>query len=178
MKTTVISYSLTGNNDAFASALAAGLSADHFRLTEAKQRKMGTIVLDVFFDRTPKVSPSGEKRADSDLVIFTGPVWMGKIASPFRQVFQELKGSLRRYAFVSISGGADGPNPKLEQELTERTGLPPAAVIDLHIADLLPADPKPERKDTMKYRLKGLEVEELSRKALKVLRETAFAEGE
>jgi hypothetical protein len=86
---------------------------------------------------------------------------MGQVATPFRVCFKQL-GDIRKYAFISISGGADGSNPKLARELEERLGQEPACVIDLHIADLLPADPKPTRKDTMAYRITESDVNHLA----------------
>ena len=153
MKRVVISYSLTGNNGSLAERLAAALGAEHIKITEPKSRSMGAIAWDVLFQRTPKIDLSIEDPEAYDWVLFCGPVWMGQAASPFRACFKELGPQIARYAFVSISGGADGPNPKLAGELEERLGKAPACLIDLHIADLLPAEPKPVRKDTMAYRV-------------------------
>ena len=47
-------------------------------------------------------------------------------------------------------------------ELNKRVGKEPAALIDLHIADLLPSDPKPNRKDTSAYRLTDKDVKGLT----------------
>jgi hypothetical protein len=70
-----------------------------------------------------------------------------------------IKTNRHRYAFISISGGADGPNPKLAGELEKRAGTEPGALIDLHIADLLPSDPKPTRKITSAYRINSEDIE-------------------
>jgi len=172
MKATVISYSLTGNNEALAASVAAGLSARHVKITEHKRRSMGTIVFDVLFNRVPKVNSLEDGFEDTDLVVFVGPVWLGQVASPFRAYFKQLKAKTNDYAFVSISGGADGPNPKLAAELSKRVGKAPATLIDLHIADLLPPDPKPTRNDTMGYRLSDKEVKSLTDTIVKNLRET------
>jgi multimeric flavodoxin WrbA len=177
MKTTVISYSLTGNNEALASAIASRLSAEHIRVTEPGRRKMGKIVLDVILNRKPKSRVELNDAENSDFVIFTAPVWMGKAASPLRALFSRLKGKDIRYAYVTVCGGADGPNPELEKELTGRMGNPPAAVVELHIAGLLPAEPKPQRKDTMHYRLSGKETEQMADQAITVLRDLVNKEA-
>jgi len=171
MKVIVISYSLTGNNDALATSIASEFSAEHIRITESKPRTMGTIALDMLFNRTPKVNPTMIDVEDNDLVIFVGPVWMGHVASPLRAYFKHLKGKLDQYAFVSISGGADGPNPKLAGELKKRVGKEPAALINLYIVDLLPSDPKPTREDTSSYRLTEEDVRSLTDKVVKTLKE-------
>jgi hypothetical protein len=170
MGVAVISYSLTGNNEALADGLAKAMSAEHVRITEPKRRTMGTIAFDNMLNRTPKVSFPAVKPEDHDLVVFVGPVWMGQVASPFRACFKELKPRLGRYAFVSICGGAEGPNPKLAAELTKRLGKEPVALVEMHKADFLPPEPKPTRKDTMAYKVGDAQVKELTEKAVSVLK--------
>lgn len=153
MKKMVVSYSLTGNNERLAASVAAALGAERVRITEPKPRTMLTTVLDMVFNRAPRISvPLGKIETD-DWVLFVGPVWMGQIATPFRACFKQLGDKIAGYAFISISGGADGPNPKLAGELEKRLGRKPAALIDLHIADFLPPEPKPTRDDTSAYQL-------------------------
>ena len=161
MKTVVVSYSLTGNNDALAAGIASGLNAKHVRITENRQRNTVTIVFDVVFNRSPRINPAPESVTNAENVIFIGPVWMGKVASPFRAYFRALKGRIGSYAFVSISGGALGPNPKLGDELFLQTGKKPVAVLDHHVADLMPAEPKPTIKTTSSYRLNESDRERL-----------------
>jgi flavodoxin len=171
MKAIVVSYSLTGNNEGLAASVAATLGAEHVRITEPKPRKMGKIVLDVVFKRTPKIIMPEEKIEAYDWVLFVGPVWMGQVASPFRACFRQLNQTIGRYAFMSICGGADGPNPKLADELEERLGKEPACLLELHIADLLPSEPKPTRDDTMGYRITERDVKHLTDTSLATLRE-------
>ncbi|MBN2003527.1 MAG: hypothetical protein JXA21_09250 [Anaerolineae bacterium] len=169
MKKMVVSYSLTGNNAALAASLAAALGADHVSITEPKPRTMRTIVVDLLFGRTPKIVMSPEKVDAYDCVFFVGPVWMGQIATPLRACFKQARQTTGRYVFISISGGADGPNPKLAGELKKRLGKDPDALIDLHIADLLPPEPKPTRDDTSAYRLTADDVKHLTDKVVAAL---------
>lgn len=162
MKAMIISYSLTGNNKGLAESLAETLAAEHINITESKPRTMGTIFLDMLFNRTPKIQIPATKTEEYGLVIFVGPVWMGQVASPFRSCFKQINPKLGKYAYISISGGADGPNPKLAGELEKRLGKEPVAVIDLHIADLLPPEPKPQRKDTSAYRINKSDIRNLT----------------
>jgi hypothetical protein len=161
-KVCVVSYSLTGNNDALAASLAQAFNADHIRLVESGRRTMATIAFDVIFNRTPRVQVAVEEIEQYELALFVGPVWMGQIASPLRACFKDLQLRIGSYAFVSICGGADGPNPKLAGELRRRMKHDPFSVVELHIADLLPPEPKPKRKDTMIYRLTDSDVRRLS----------------
>lgn len=153
MRKVIVSYSLTGNNERLAASLAAALGAERVRITEPKPRTMLRTVLDMVFNRTPKISVSLDKIETHDWVLFVGPVWMGQVATPFRACFKQLRDKAAGYAFISISGGADGPNPKIAEELKKRLGQDPACLIDLHIADLLPPEPKPTRDDTSAYQL-------------------------
>jgi len=171
MKTLVISYSLTGNNNTLAESISSELSADHVRISEPKPRTYFSIGLDMLFNRTPKIKTTSEKVEDYDKVIFVGPVWMGQIATPFRAYFRKYGNSLKRYAYISLSGGADGPNTKLAGELKKRTGKEPLAVFNLLIADLLPGDPKPSREETESYRLNKEEAEKISLKFIDVLKQ-------
>jgi len=170
MKTTVISYSMTGNNDALAASLATALSANHVKITEPKRRTMVTIGLDMMFNRTPKIEMPAVEIGSDDLVLFVGPVWMGQIAAPLRACVKQLCPRIGRYAFISISGGADGPNPKLGDELKKRMLKEPVAVIDQHIADLLPQEPKPTRDDTSAYRITEQDAKKLTDTAIAALR--------
>jgi len=169
VKTIVISYSRTGNNQDLAASLAAELEAEHVQIAESKTRKMGKIVLDVMLGRTPKIVLPVETIQGYDLVLFCGPVWMGQVASPFRACFKQLAPQIASYAFISICGGADGPNPKLAEELENRLGKQPLCLVELHIADLL-SKPDPTRDDTMSYRITARDVEQLTETAGVTLR--------
>ena len=153
MSIAVVSYSFTGNNEALAAAVAKALTADHIKILEEKPRKMGTIMLDMMFGRTPHTRSLPAVLRQYEKVVFIAPVWMGSVASPLRAYFQYLKENPRPYAFASISGGALNNNPKLKDDLEKWTGRKPAAVTDCHIVDLLPSNPKPTGKDTSAYRI-------------------------
>ena len=170
MNAIVVSYSWTGNNDALAHSIAKELGAEHIRIAEQKERSNAAIVFDLLLGRTPRVTPAAGVVEGRDMVIFVGPVWMKCVATPFRTFFRQLKQTPRPYAYVSISGGALGPNPNLSKELTKRLGTKPAALVDMHIADLLPMD-KPTMKDTGDYRLTDEDNVKLTDRAVKELRD-------
>lgn len=172
MKIVVVSYSLTGNNEALAKSIAEEFAVEHIKIIEPKPRTMGSIILDLIFNRTPQVQPIPDRLENYDLILFFGPIWIGQVATPLRAYFKHLKTNLRRYAFISISGGADGANPKLAGELKKRVGKEPIALIDLHIADLLPSDPKPVCKDTSAYRINNGDITKLTNIIVKTVRET------
>lgn len=169
MKKTIISYSLSGNNDKLATSIASLISAEHFRIIEKKRRRLFTIGLDMVFNRTPKVPLKLQKLEDHEIIIFIAPVWMGQVASPLRNYFKALKNKINNYVFISISGGADGPNPNLEAELLKRLGKKPASIINMLIADILPADPKPTREMIGAYLINPNDAKILAGNCLSIL---------
>jgi hypothetical protein len=171
MKIAVVSYSLTGNNGALAASVAEECAAEHIKITETKSRTMGSIFADLIFGRTPRVQPVPDILEKYDLILFFGPVWVGQAATPLRAYLKHLKTNTRKYAFISLSGGADNANPKLADELKKRTGAEPVALIDLHIADLLPSDPKPTRKATSAYRINDGDLKKLTDTIVKTVKE-------
>ena len=162
MNIAVISYSLTGNNEALASNIASIYDATHIKIKESKARLMGSIIFDLLANRTPKVNPMPDELRNYDLLVLVAPVWIGSAATPLRAYLDYIKQNHCRYAYVSISGGADNKNPKLPEDLAKRTGKKPAALIDLHITDLLPQNPKSQRKDTSAYRITAEDVKKLT----------------
>lgn len=153
MKILILFYSHTGNNAALADRLADELKADKFRITELRPRNNQVIALDMLFNRRPQIEPLPEQVAAYDLVLFLGPVWMYHLPSPLRSCFQQLKDKLVRYAFVSVSGGALGPNPGIAKELVRRMGKRLAFQIDLTVAQFGTVPPQPSVKDTSAYQL-------------------------
>ncbi len=169
MSIAVISYSYTGNNKALADSVAKKLSAEHIQITEQKKRTMGTIIFDVLFNRTPRVSPAPNIIEKHDMILFFSPIWMGMAAFPMRAYLKYLKENPKKYGFVSISGGAVNGNPTIEGNLEKLAGRKPEALIDLHISDLLPSHLKSDMKATSSYKLSENDIEALTNKIIKEL---------
>lgn len=166
MKIAVVSYSYTGNNNKFATCVAQNLSVEHIKITTQKPITMGNIILDMAFNRIPKVHPAPDALKPYDIVLFFAPVWMGHIASPLRPYLQIVNSSPKAYGFFSISGGADGGNPKLLAELLKRTGTKPTIMLDQHIKNLIYQNTTPTRNDTSAYRISEAEAGSLSTAAI------------
>ena len=162
MNIAVISYSFTGNNDALAGSVAKELSSEYFQISESKPRTLSSITMDIIFSRIPLVQPSPNVLVKYDLILFFGPIWMGQVATPLRPYLKHLKTNPNKYGFISISGGADGPNTKVPGELRKRTGADPVVFIDLYIADLISTNPKPTRKATSAYKLDPGDIKQLT----------------
>jgi len=173
MKRLIISYSYSGNNALLAKGLADITSADYSEIREYRKRNMLTIVLDTLFSRTPKIQPLQTAPGDYDHIIFVAPIWFGKIASPFRQVFRQCRNQMTRYSFVSISGGANGTRPHVEKELIHLLGKAPYSLFHFLISDLLPEPQRANQKILNNYRLTKVEASHLSELALQRVSDTA-----
>jgi len=172
MNIAVVSYSHTGNNERLAVNVAKGLSASHIKITVDKPVTGGSIALDMLLGRTPKSQPSPESLKNFDFVLYVGAVWMGQVASPLRRYLHAQRTQPRAYGYLSISGGADGNNPKLSAELERWTGCIPSILMDLHIRDLLPMVPQPTRKDTSAYRITDVVAQQLAKVAIQTVKQT------
>lgn len=166
MNIAIISFSYSGNNEALAKSVANKLNARHIKIATTKPVNMGRLILDMMFGITPKVKPNPEIVQQYDLVLFFSPVWMGMTASPLRAYLNYLRHNPIRYGFLSISGGADGGNTKLEKELRKRTGKEPCIVLDQHISETLQSKAQITRKDTSEYKLSQTDVEKLAKYTL------------
>ncbi|HHT65280.1 MAG TPA: flavodoxin family protein [Clostridiales bacterium] len=171
MKTVVMSYSFTGNNEALAKRIAKELKVEYIRITEPKERTYGTIAADLIFGRAPQTEPKPHVMAAYDLIIFVAPVWMGQPAFPMRSYLKHLKKHPQKYAYISISAGGMNKNQGLPGRLKHRTGVEAAAVVDLHITDLLPPEPKPDAQAISEYRLTDQDIENLTKRAVTMLKE-------
>ncbi len=170
MKTAIVSYSMNGNNTLYASYLANSLPAEHIQIQTDQPASFDSIILDLVFRRKPKIDLPADALAPYDLVLFVAPVWMGQVAFPLRRCLGALRKNPRTYGFLSVSGGADGDNPKIGSELEKRTSQRPALVLDQHIRELLPAEPAPTREDTSNYRLSDADCERFASRALNELK--------
>lgn len=162
MNIVIISYSYTGNNAALAECAAKELPAEHIKVSLPKPMTTGTIIMDMIFSRIPAVNPSPDILRQYDLILFFGPVWMGHVASPLRPYLKYLEHNPKPYCFFSISGGADGGNPKLSGELLKRTGNSPAILLDQHISGLVSSTPQVTRKETSGYRINDSDIKGLT----------------
>lgn len=162
---TVISYSYTGNNTKLAELISKELNAKHIKITEPKKRNYFTITVDLLFSRVPKIEFDPKSIDLNSRIIFISPVWMGKVAFPLRKCFDELKGKLNSYYFVSLSGGGEGinSNPSLEKELIKRLGKKSEVLFNPHIEDLLGSKEKPTLEDIGKYKVTQKDIKNITK---------------
>jgi hypothetical protein len=106
------------------------------------------------FKRTPKIARPQRDLAQYDRLLLVAPIWAGRIAMPMAALITSEKECLRDYAFISVCNGPDGQLEKITDELHRLTGRMPAAVTQLNVNDLLPAEQKNKVRYASKYRLK------------------------
>jgi flavodoxin len=147
MKTLIIYYSFSGNNEVLAQELQKRLDCDLHKIIELKQRKSIDILLDLIFKRTPKIGKTNFDLQHYDRSILVAPIWSGKIASPLRSFIEQEKDNFKEYSFITVCTGPDGQDQKITDELVRLIQKEPKTVIQLKINDLLP----PERKDKVQY---------------------------
>lgn len=164
MKTLILHYSFTGNNAKLARAISNKLNADCIELKESQKRTIFSILLDVVFNRIPKIQNLDNYIDDYEYIIFIAPIWFGKIGTPLRSVFQKLRNKNISFSLVTLSAGFDGINSASEKEIVKRTGKVPKAIVNPLITELLPAEPIPSRKTLDEYKISQAEAEKIAEK--------------
>lgn len=154
MKTLIVYYSFSHNNELLARTLQAELECAIYPIREVlKKRSWFTILLDLLFDRRPPIEAGECHVADYDCCLLVGPVWGGKVASPLKTFLLREKKNLTRYAFVTVCGGRNPAQAiQLRKELSTLTGKEPEGVCECWVSELLPADRK-HAKDVSSYRI-------------------------
>jgi len=128
MKALIVYYSLEGNTDWAAKAIAASLGADLLRLEPARAypssgfKKFFWGGKSAVMAETPRLQPYDFRPERYDCIVFGFPVWAGNVTPPLRTFVKEnleaLQGK-RIAAFACQSGtGAEKAFGKLKQCLT------------------------------------------------------------
>lgn len=153
MKSIIIYYSHTGNNALIAEEVSKELGIDAFRLNETTERNTKKIMTDMIFHRKSQFTELPKNIEEYDLVIFIGPVWMFNIPSPLKTYFKLIKKKISKYAFISLTGGALGPNTGIAKQLVKRLGKGLTLNLDLNIANFCSVPKKANTDDTGNYLL-------------------------
>lgn len=151
MKTLIVYYSFTRNNEILAENLKARLSCNVLKIEEVKKRTGFTILLDIIFNRNTKLKPHKLSLLDYDNFIFIAPIWAGRLATPLKTFLTNHKKEIRRYSFITVCGGVEGQKEKISKQLIKLLNRSPEKVIELWVADLLVSEGK--RKNTTGYQI-------------------------
>lgn len=153
MKALIIFYSHSGNNEKLALVLKDRLGCEIHQIREVKKRKTISILLDFFFNTTTKLSSSNLPINKYDNVIFVGPVWGSKIATPIKAYIEKEKNNLCNYSFITLCNGDIGQKEKLSSQLSTIAQRQPYEVMELWVKSLLPDDKKNKIKHTFNFRV-------------------------
>jgi hypothetical protein len=159
VRTAIVYYSHHGNNETLASHLAGRIEGGMQRIVETKQRTGLTILLDVIFDRLPRIEPIDKPLDEYDHVILVAPVWAGRVAAPLRSFLQLHRQQLRDYSFITLCGYENpGQAAALSAELGRRVGRPPRALAQLCVSDRMPLERRRNLRIINSYRVEEAEL--------------------
>jgi flavodoxin len=138
MKTLVIYYSLSGNTQKVAEAIANLLKADINRLEDRRSRNgplgMLLTIYQVLFSRPGKIRFANIDPSEYDLVIFGSPVWIMKLAPPMRSYILKEKDRFNQVAFFCTEGASGAPNAfKAMESLSTKK---PVATLEITEGDI------------------------------------------
>jgi flavodoxin len=163
MKELIIYYSLSGNNEKLAFYLKDRVGCDIHKLSEIKKRKTISILFDFILKRNSKLTNSSLNIIQYDTIIFIGPIWGCRIASPVRTFIENHKENINNYFFITLCNGMAGQREKLENELYSIVQRKPIEVIELWINKLLPEDKQNKIKHTFKFQVASSDLETFDR---------------
>jgi flavodoxin len=137
MRTLIVYYSFTGNNETLAGMLRQKLGCDSLKIREQKKRNVLTIMLDVLFSRNPKIEPYDLSIREYDQLILVSPIWAGKVASPLNTFLRNEWTNIGLYSFITVCGGGDeNQKEKISRALTKVVQRKPHLVSELWVKDI------------------------------------------
>jgi flavodoxin len=114
MKTLVIYYSLSGNTQKIAEAIATACNADIENIRDRKTRTgmfgMLTTVFQTLFSRSSRIHTVNADAGLYDLLILGSPVWIDRLAAPMRSYIQREKDRFNHVAFFCTQDSSGATN--------------------------------------------------------------------
>lgn len=132
----IVYFSFSGNNEILAYDLAKDLDTDILQITEPKKRGMFRIVLDMLFNRFPRINELKIPWEKYNHVILLAPIWNYQIAHPMKSFLRKEKEHLKNYSFITLCSGRESQKEKIETQLRKLTTFKPSAVIEFEIRKL------------------------------------------
>lgn len=164
MKTLVVYYSFTRNNELLARTIQKRLNCDIYKIEETGKRTGLKILIDLVFNRKPRIKQHPHTISSYEQCVFVSPIWAGKIASPLKTFLLQEKYNINRYSFITLCGGGSGEQKdKLVKRFTKLLEQEPGLVQELWINDLLPQEKKNTIKYTSGYRIQSSDLEKFDR---------------
>ncbi len=136
MKTLIVYFSFTGNNKTLADAMGKDLRADVLQITEPKKRAMFRIMLDMLFNRFPKINELSIPWEQYDHILLLAPIWNYLIANPMKTFIRKNKTYLKNYSFITLCSGRETQNEKIAKQLKRLAAYAPQTIIEFEILKL------------------------------------------
>jgi flavodoxin len=155
MKTLIVYFSFSGNNELLAKNLTKDLEADLLQITEPKKRGMFKIMLDMLFDRFPKINEPDILWSDYQHIVLMAPIWNYMIAHPMKTFIKQNKEYLKNYSFITLCSGRDTQKEKIATQLKKITNYEPEAIIELESRTVITSEQ--ERKGIYKITQEDLQ---------------------
>jgi flavodoxin len=159
MKSLIVFYSHSGNNEKLAYRLKELVGCDIYKISEVKKRKTISILIDLLFKRTPKLATPTICVKDYDSIIFVAPIWGGKIASPMKAFIEQEKNNFAKYFYITLCNSGIGQKEKIVEQLNSIVQRKPGEVIELSINNLLPEEKKFKIKHTFNFKISKQDLE-------------------
>ncbi len=136
MKTLIVYFSFTGNNEVLAKTIAKDLDGDVLQITEPKKRGMFRIMLDMLFNRFPKIDNQEILWQKYDHVLLMAPIWNYLIAHPMKSFIRKNREQLKDYSFITLCSGRETQKEKITKQLKKLAKYGPKAIIEFEILKL------------------------------------------
>lgn len=163
MKTLIVYYSFTQNNEALARIIQTRLDCEMLKIETVKRRSTFSIFLDAAFGRKPAIFPHN-LNMNYDQFVFIAPIWMGKIAGPLKTFLLKEKNNIKCYSFISVCGGLTRQKEKIEDELASIVGRRPQTVCELWISEIVGEHVTKNAKNISAYKIRSSELEKFKTK--------------
>ncbi|MBQ4819690.1 hypothetical protein [Aquimarina sp. MMG016] len=148
MKTCIIYFTFSGNNEMLAKDLVEDIGADLFQILEPKKRGMFRIMLDMLFNRFPKINDLTIDLEGYAHIFLIAPIWNYQIAHPMKTFIRNNKQHLKNYSFITLCSGRDTQKEKIADQLEKLVNHKPKVIIELETRMII--TPEQESKGAYK----------------------------
>lgn len=148
MKTLIVYFSFSGNNKLLAKDLAKDLKADLLQITEPQKRGMFRIMLDMLFNRFPKINEMNILWNDYQHIVLIAPIWNYIIAHPMKTFIKKNEEYLKNYSFITLCSGRDMQKDKIAAQLKKLTCYKSKAILEFETRTFI--TPEQESKGAYK----------------------------
>ncbi|GAA4272802.1 hypothetical protein GCM10022258_20960 [Aquimarina gracilis] len=112
------------------------LDSEVLQITEPKKRGMFKIMLDMLFNRFPKINDLNVSWQEYGHTLLIAPIWNYEIAHPMKTFIKENKEHLKNYSFVTLCSGREIQKEKIATQLQKLTSYEPKDIVEFKILQL------------------------------------------